>query len=44
MVIPAGVRAGDRLEVRVPRGAGGGTVLAIVPQGAREGDVMEVPT
>ena len=41
--IPRGVRAGDKLQVCVPAEAGGGSVVAIVPRGARRGAVMEVP-
>ena len=40
--IPRGVRPGDQLSVCIPARAGGGSVIAIVPAGARKGDVMEV--
>jgi hypothetical protein len=44
VVVPWGVVPGEQLEVRVPQEAGGGKLLAIVPAGAREGDVFEVST
>ena len=40
--VPAGVGPGDRIEVRVPLEAGGGSVVAVVPSGARKGSVFEI--
>ena len=42
VICPAGCRAGDEIEVRVPPSAGGGRVMARVPEGATAGDVFEV--
>jgi hypothetical protein len=39
-VCPRGVHRGDRVEVRLPDGAG--TMLVRVPKGAVEGDIIEV--
>ena len=42
VVCPPGVRAGDTLEVRVPKKVGGGRVTATVPAHIKAGEVFEV--
>ena len=42
VVVPPGMRAGQRIDVQVPSSAGGGVVAARIPTGAVEGDIFEV--
>ena len=41
--VPEGARAGDTIEVSLPKEAGGGTIRASIPMGVGAGDTFEVP-